>query len=240
MATDSLTLAKAHQERNANKSRRDLTFDVGDRVLLNSQHVHLASQALRPSKKLQHRFIGPYTVISKVSPVAYKLALPPDLRIHPVFHVSLLRPYMDPASVPYRPPPVTPPPAVSIDGHQEYEVDRILDVRTRYRRREFLVHWVGYPAHDATWEPESNLPNAADAVRDFFATRTSPGGEGSNVMGLHGAQPEGGTAMAQHEAQLGHSAAQHVEGTAEAQYAAQPEKCAAQSGDERGTAVTHS
>ncbi len=59
-------------------------------------------------------------------------------------------------------------------------------------------------------------------------------------MGLHGAQPEGGTAMAQHEAQLGHSAAQHVEGTAEAQYAAQPEKCAAQSGDERGTAVTHS
>jgi len=49
-------------------------------------------------------------------------------------------------------------------------------------------------------------------------------------MVLHGAQPEGGTAAAQHEAQLGHSAAQHVEGTAEAQYAAQP-------GEERGTAM---
>ena len=90
MAQDSLTLAKANQEKNANKSRRELEFNVGDQVLLNSNHIHLASQALRPSKKLQHRYIGPYSIITKISPVAYKLDLPPDLHIHPVFHVSLL------------------------------------------------------------------------------------------------------------------------------------------------------
>ena len=44
--------------------------------------------------KLSPRFIGPYEVIEKVGPVAYRLALPPDLeKIHNVFHVSMLRRY---------------------------------------------------------------------------------------------------------------------------------------------------
>ena len=44
--------------------------------------------------KLSSRFIGPYEVIEKVGPVAYRLALPPDLKkIHNVFHVSMLRRY---------------------------------------------------------------------------------------------------------------------------------------------------
>ena len=44
--------------------------------------------------KLGHRFIGPYEVIEKVGPVAYRLALPPKLeKIHNVFHLSMLRRY---------------------------------------------------------------------------------------------------------------------------------------------------
>jgi transposase InsO family protein len=193
-AKDALTLAKANQERNANRHRRDVEYNVGDQVLLNSNHINLASQALRPSKKLQHRFIGPYQVITKVSPVAYKLELPPDLRIHPVFHVSLLRPYQAPTKIEHRTLNTPPPPAITIEDHQEYEVEQILDQRTRFRRKEFLVKWVGYPDYDATWEPEANLKNATDAVKEFLASRTLLEGRGSDVMVLHGGTVPGGTA----------------------------------------------
>ena len=103
-ATDALVLAKANQEKYANQSRRDVSFSVGDQVLLSSYHIHLASQAQRPSRKLQARFIGPYPIIAKVSPVAYKLELPPSLNVHPVFHVSLLQTYTAPSTIPDRVP----------------------------------------------------------------------------------------------------------------------------------------
>src|SRR3954470_24330625 len=179
-ATDALVLAKANQEKYANQHRRDVAFSVGDKVLLSSSHIHLASQAQRPTRKLQARFIGPYHIIAKVSPVAYKLELPPSLNVHPVFHVSLLRAYTAPSTVsdrvPSGPPP---PPAVTVDDHDEYEVERILDSRRRRNALEYLVKWVGYPDHDASWEPLSNLTNATDLIADFEASRTMlpPGGE---------------------------------------------------------------
>ncbi|KAA3466568.1 Gag protease polyprotein [Gossypium australe] len=46
---------------------------------------------LAVKEKLSPRFIGPYDIIERIGPVAYRLALPPELdRIHNVFHVSML------------------------------------------------------------------------------------------------------------------------------------------------------
>src|SRR3954454_11492024 len=120
-ATDALVLAKANQEKYANQHRRDVSYAVGDQVLLSSSHIHLASQAQRPTRKLQARFIGPYHIIAKVSPVAYKLELPPSLNVHPVFHVSLLCAYTALATVTDRiPTSPLPPPAITVDDHIEY------------------------------------------------------------------------------------------------------------------------
>jgi hypothetical protein len=187
IAKDALVLAKANQERNANKARRDVQYEVGEQVLLSANHINLASQAKRPTKKLQHRFIGPYRIIQKVSAVAYKLELPNSLKIHPVFHVSLLRPYQDPLTVNNRTPPTPPPPPITINENDEYEVEKILDHRSKHHRTEYLVKWVGYPEHDASWEPEGNLQNAQDCIATYRASRTMPEGGGSDVMVLQSA-----------------------------------------------------
>src|SRR3954470_10332043 len=85
----------------------------------------------------------------------------------------------------------TPPPATTINDHQEYEVKQILDQCTWFHHQEFLIKWKGYPDHDATWEPEAHLKNAAELIQDFTASRMLLEGRGSNVMVLHVAKPSG-------------------------------------------------
>jgi transposase InsO family protein len=249
IAHDALVLAKANQEKNANKSRRDVQFEVNNEVLLSSAHIHLASQATRPSKKLQHRFIGPYRVIQKISPVAYKLELPDTLKIHPVFHVSILRPYLSPDTVEHRPATLPPPEPITINDAEEFEVDKILDHRTRHNRQEYLVKWVGYPDHDASWEPAAHLDHAQDCIAEYLTSSRSPDGGGSDVMVLQARPGGGGTASgggtvdgAQHmlTCDRGTAEAQRVpthEDAAQltAQYAAQHMS----THETRGTAVTH-
>jgi hypothetical protein len=144
---------------------RDVSFKVGDQVLLSTTNLHLASQSKQPSRKFQPRFVGPYPVIQQVSPVAYKLELPVTWRIHPVFHVSLLKKYNQSDKFENR--QATPPDPVLVEEHQEYEVESILDKRRWYNRAEYLVKWKGYPVYDSTWEPLTNLANAQQAVEDF-------------------------------------------------------------------------
>ena len=116
-----------------NQSWWALVFKVGDKVLLSSAHIQLAFQVAWPSKKLQSRFIGLYLIVEIISPVAYCLALPPTLKIHLVFHVSLLKLYALPEAVPDREVKQLPPPAVLVDDHEEFEVEQILARRSHRR-----------------------------------------------------------------------------------------------------------
>ena len=73
--------------------RRDIAYEVGDKVFLK---ISPWSKILRFGKKgkLSPRFIGSYEVLERIGPVAYRLALPPELaKLHNVFHVSMLRRY---------------------------------------------------------------------------------------------------------------------------------------------------
>src|SRR4051812_36700374 len=160
---DNLEKTRTSQVTQYDKHHHDVQFSVGDQVLLSTKNLNLASLALAPSRKFLPRFVGPFVITSKISPVAYKLDLPATMRIHPTFHISLLKPYTASNTFPR---PLPPPPDV-IDDVEEYEVERIIAEQKRYNRSEFLVKWMGYPDSDNTWEPIQNLDNTREALEHF-------------------------------------------------------------------------
>ena len=104
-------------------------FKVGDMVWLSRQNI----STTRPSTKLDYKRLGPFKITKVVgdSKLAFKLDLPPRMKIHPVFHASLLEPYRK-NTISGRTQPPAPP--VIVDGEEEWEVDRVLDSRI-YRGR---------------------------------------------------------------------------------------------------------
>ena len=120
----------------------------------------------RPAKKLDDKRFGPFPVERIISPTAIHLSLPPTWKIHPVFHVSKLRPFKEDRLL--HPDAYTRPPPDIIDGVDQYEVETILDSRLRGRGLQYLVHWKGYPHEDNTWEPRSRLlEDCPDLLTDF-------------------------------------------------------------------------
>ena len=118
----------------------------------------------RPSDKLDYKRLGPFKIVKKVSTHAYKLDLPPTMRIHPVFHVSLLEPV---ASDPLPGQENIPPPPIIVDGELEFQVDEILDARRTRNPNQplYLVKWTG--ESQLTWEPYDNVKDL-EALHKFF------------------------------------------------------------------------
>ena len=95
----------------------------------------------------------------------YQLILPPQWKIHDVFHADLLTPYHE---TELHRPNFTMPPADLIDGEEEYEVEEILQLRKfgRGRKVQYLVKWKGYPGSDNQWVDWDDL-HTDEMIADF-------------------------------------------------------------------------
>ncbi|KAK3559126.1 hypothetical protein QTP86_005040 [Hemibagrus guttatus] len=134
-----------------------------------------------PCRKLSPRFIGPFTIIRQINPVTYHLQLPPEYKIHPVFHVSLLKPH-HPSVLPSTEPGEAeePPLPLIVDDGAAYLVKDIPDSRHRGGHLEYLVDWEGYGPEERSWIPRNDILDPS-LLEDFHARhpdRPAPRGRG--------------------------------------------------------------
>ena len=145
-----------------------MEFEEGESVLLNSRNLPLQIGI----RKLTDRYIGPFKIEKKISKVAYQLKLPSTYKIHPVFHVSQLEPRRISERFPRKeetpPPPVEP---IEQGDSDIWEVEKILGERKRYRRKEYLVKWMGYGTEENSWIPAYNLVNAQEILDEFYTSQ---------------------------------------------------------------------
>jgi transposase InsO family protein len=139
-------------------------FKLHDKVWLESKNLKLRYE----SKKLAPKREGPFEISEVLGPLTYRLKLPQQWRIHPVFHASLLSPYKenDIHGTNY----LNPSPDL-VEGQTEYEVEAIVSHRRQGRGHAYLVKWKGYSTGDNTWEPERNLTHASDILLDYKVRR---------------------------------------------------------------------
>ena len=135
---------------------RDVEYKVGYLVLVSTRNLKIKGV---PSK-LQKRFVGPFRVLETIREQAYRLALPDEWKIHPVFHVSLLRDWKAAGVQEDRPVDQNDVPEVE---EPFWEIEKLLRWRKVKRNKkilkEYLVLWRGFSISEASWITQDQLIN---------------------------------------------------------------------------------
>lgn len=147
----SLTEDQRRMKHYANRNRTERSLNVGDMVYIKLQPYGQTAFGIRGSLKLRSKFYGPFKVLEKIGQVAYKLQLPEDASIHPVFHVSQLKKHLGQRAV-----PMSNLPSMGPDGQIKTQPVAVLQRRMIPRNgvavTQWLILWENLGPADATWE----------------------------------------------------------------------------------------
>jgi len=181
-----LIKAQTLMKKYADQKRVHVEFKVGELVFVKLQPYRQHSVALRKNQKLGLRYFGPFPVIQRIGPVAYKLSLPPTAKIHPVFHVSLLKPCKGEHQQPYLPLPLLMHELGPVIQPLKVLQSRVI-LRADQHIPQVLVQWEALDISKATWEDMSTMQreyphfNLEDKV-DFHGGRNVMNGAGNKQM----------------------------------------------------------
>ena len=144
-----LRKAQSRQKSYADRARSDRSFEEGDMVWLRVRPKKSSLSTGRFSK-LSPRYCGPFRVLKRIGESAYRLELPDHVRVHNVFHVSLLKPFVPDTFLRLND-------SIPIDETGSFAVfpECLIDTRVKQLRgreiRDYLVKWASYPVEEATW-----------------------------------------------------------------------------------------
>ncbi|KAD2394393.1 hypothetical protein E3N88_41370 [Mikania micrantha] len=152
-----LQATRSRQKSYADKRRKPLEFQVGDRVMLKVSPwkgvVRFGTKG-----KLAPRYVGPFEIIERIGPVAYRLRLPDELSgVHDVFHVSNLKKCLADESL------VVPLEEIQVDDQLHFveEPLEIMDRKVKQLRRSRIpivkVRWNSRRGPEFTWEREDHM-----------------------------------------------------------------------------------
>ncbi|MCH80642.1 retrotransposon protein, partial [Trifolium medium] len=158
---EQLQKAQDRMKQLADRKRCDRSFEVGEWVFVKLRAHRQQSVVCRINAKLAARYYGPYPIVSRVGAVAYQLKLPAGSRVHPTFHVSLLKKavgkYHEEEELP------------ELDGEKGVSIEpeavlarRVIQVHNE-KVDQLLIQWKGQDIEEATWEDsimiKSQFPN---------------------------------------------------------------------------------
>ncbi|MCH79689.1 Ty3/gypsy retrotransposon protein [Trifolium medium] len=147
-----LLKAQERMKNQADKRRVDRSFVCGEWVFVKLRAHRQQSVVTRINAKLAARYYGPYPILEKIGAVAYRLKLPEGSKVHPVFHVSLLKKavgnYQEEDKLPElleEPVEICEPETVLATRRVKQQGEEI---------KQLLIHWKGKTVEEATWEEE--------------------------------------------------------------------------------------
>jgi hypothetical protein len=165
-----LMFCRQQMTKYANRKRLEgPTLKGGDKVYLLRRNI----KSDKPTKKLDAVKLGPFKILRQKGPVSYELELPKRMRIHPVFHVSLLEPATPDATLQQDVRDIDPEIQEPI-----YQVERILKERTVRGQKQYLVRWEGYDHTEDSWQLSEHFESQRP-ITEFHQSRQGHEGAGA-------------------------------------------------------------
>jgi len=186
-----LLKAQTRMKAIADEHHRDHEFQIGEWVLVKLRPYRQTTASGVVHSKLARHFYGPFRVIEKMGPVAYKLALPEHSRIHPMFHCSNLKPFRGSASSEA----VAELPQLAMDNQPVSTPLAILAHKTipseSGSKHLVLVQWKGLHPDETFWEEWTAL-QALHHLEDkvLFEGRGNDTNDTNSIAGVQAARPK--------------------------------------------------